>query len=186
MNELLDQIEEALESRLYYVALMGALTLPDIAAALQSEDGCTKAALYMDWLKANFDWTEWAELTPADIYNTRCAMLHQFSAHQQKALRFHRIVFIPPEGGQNPGRVVRQRLDQAQPVGPNSDGEPPFDFYTVDLADFIHDLLAATRAWWNTNASDATVARNRERTFGRRGQEFLPEFPLPPKGYFLS
>jgi hypothetical protein len=39
MNELIAQIHEASNAGLYYLALLGALVLPDICGALDSEEG---------------------------------------------------------------------------------------------------------------------------------------------------
>ncbi len=49
MDELLKQIAHADEAGMYLLALMGALSLPDIAAALQSPDGRTNRKRYERW-----------------------------------------------------------------------------------------------------------------------------------------
>jgi len=40
MRLLLDQIEQSLNHKLYYLSLMAVLAIPDIAGALDSDDGC--------------------------------------------------------------------------------------------------------------------------------------------------
>ena len=53
MDELIKQIRAATEADFYYLALMGALMLPDICGALASENGRATASKFKDWLIAN-------------------------------------------------------------------------------------------------------------------------------------
>ena len=53
MDELIKQIRAATEADFYYLALMGALMLPDICGALASENGRATASEFKDWLIAN-------------------------------------------------------------------------------------------------------------------------------------
>jgi hypothetical protein len=39
MRTVIAQIDKALDGRLYYLALFAALTIPDLAASLESQDG---------------------------------------------------------------------------------------------------------------------------------------------------
>lgn len=49
MRTLVSQTQKAVEAKLYYLALMSALTIPDIAAALESSDGLASGARYAAW-----------------------------------------------------------------------------------------------------------------------------------------
>ena len=49
MEELLIQIELALQYNLYYLALQSTLTLPDICSALIDTKGETSGAKYASW-----------------------------------------------------------------------------------------------------------------------------------------
>lgn len=46
MQTLIAQTRRAIEAELYYLALMSALTIPDIAGALESADGSAKGSRY--------------------------------------------------------------------------------------------------------------------------------------------
>jgi hypothetical protein len=46
MDFLSEQIERALAAQLYYLAVVCALTLPDVCSALESPDGNTNGNLY--------------------------------------------------------------------------------------------------------------------------------------------
>jgi hypothetical protein len=74
VDELIRQIRQASAAGLHYVALFGALSLPDICGSLASDRGRATASTYKDWLKANVpEHAEQAEI----IYGLRCSLLHQ-------------------------------------------------------------------------------------------------------------
>src|SRR3954453_16025202 len=77
MDELIRQIRAATEAGFYYLALMGALMLPDICGAHASDNGRATASKFRDWLAANV--SEQAT-DAAAIYGLRCSLLHQGSA----------------------------------------------------------------------------------------------------------
>jgi hypothetical protein len=54
-----------------------ALTLPDICAALESDDGRTSGAKYKAWLNRNYIEGRATTLTAASLYQYRCGVVHQ-------------------------------------------------------------------------------------------------------------
>lgn len=95
MDELIAQIRQASASGLYYLALLGALTLPDICGALNSENGRASGPKYRDWLRKYIP--EQADEAD-DIYGPRCSLLHQGQA-KPKGGQFP-IAFTHPSVGQ--------------------------------------------------------------------------------------
>lgn len=114
MHTLIDQIEASLGSGLYFLSLYTALTIPDIAGALSSENGAASGAKYAawfeDWVRPRFFETVLASvrlehrqyvqpienpLTGEDCYRFRCSLLHQGSSQHRKS-PFSRIMFIEP------------------------------------------------------------------------------------------
>ena len=74
MDELIRQIRLASQAGLYYLALFGALALPDICGALASDDGKASGPKYIEWLR------EYVPQQAGDaelIYGLRCSLLHQ-------------------------------------------------------------------------------------------------------------
>jgi hypothetical protein len=53
MEVILREIERALVLQLYYLAVAMCLTLPDICAALEADDGETSGARYKAWYNTN-------------------------------------------------------------------------------------------------------------------------------------
>jgi hypothetical protein len=76
MQAITDEIEKALAAGVYYLALMTALSLPDVCAALESPNGATNGAKYKAWYGV---WMapSYPEMTAEDIYGLRCGIVHQ-------------------------------------------------------------------------------------------------------------
>jgi hypothetical protein len=95
MNELIAQIRAASDAGLYYLALLGALVLPDICGALSSKEGTASASKYKEWLRNNVpDQAGQAD----EIYGLRCSLLHQGRAMPHGG--HFPIAFMYPTGGQ--------------------------------------------------------------------------------------
>lgn len=101
MRTLISQTRKAVEAELYYLALMSALTIPDIAAALESADGRANgrryAAWYEHWVRPRLVETRGraSPFSGEQCYGYRCALLHQ-GRSQRKDDAFSRIMFVEP------------------------------------------------------------------------------------------
>lgn len=101
MRTLIAQTRKAMETRLYYVALASALSIPDMAGALSSPDGRATGERYADWYE------KWARPRLAEARNRenpfsgkscyifRCSMLHQ-GRSQRSDSEYTNIMFIEP------------------------------------------------------------------------------------------
>ncbi|ELB2923219.1 hypothetical protein QMT33_002795 [Vibrio alginolyticus] len=90
MQRFIDSIEKSVEDENWYSALYLALTLPDICARLESENGKTSGAKYIAWydkymldkyshhIGRNRELTVF--LSGADCYALRCSALHEGGA----------------------------------------------------------------------------------------------------------
>ena len=92
---LLEQVEKCVSQKLYYVAIMACLAIPDIGGAIDSGDGEASSKTYKRW----FD--KYAvpkyqgiggELTGKECYFLRCSMLHQGKA-KHRGLKYSDIIF---------------------------------------------------------------------------------------------
>jgi hypothetical protein len=97
MEAILKEIRGAFQARLYYLALMLCLALPDICAALESDKEKTSEKQYKAWVKAWLRGHTNAALTPDDLYRLRCGVLHQGRlAHRElgrPGIRYKRVAF---------------------------------------------------------------------------------------------
>ena len=82
MISLAKEIELCLDAGLYHVALLTALTVPDICGAMDAEDGISKhEKTYAPWFKEyvapQYLSSDQRAFTGKDCYQFRCRMLHQ-------------------------------------------------------------------------------------------------------------
>src|SRR5713226_4507778 len=97
MDILTDEIKKALLNKVWYAALILALTLPDVCAALESPDGVSTPdrykAWYAKWLKRKYDM-----ISADDLYFLRCGVAHQ-GKFGHPAMQYQRIFFtLRPNG----------------------------------------------------------------------------------------
>jgi hypothetical protein len=74
VDELIQQIRLASHAGLHYLALFGALALPDICGALASDDGKATGPKYIAWVQT---YVPQQTGKAAEIYGLRCSLLHQ-------------------------------------------------------------------------------------------------------------
>jgi hypothetical protein len=148
VRTLIDQLEKSLASGQYFLSLFTALTLPDIAGALDAEDGMASgaryAAWYEKWARPRFREAVIASLRPdvrqyiGDLqnpldgdacYRFRCSLLHQGTTQHPKS-PFSRIIFIEPGSTTN---VVHYGVVN--------------DALCIDLPSFCREVIAGVRLW---------------------------------------
>jgi hypothetical protein len=135
MLDILTQIEQAKNAGLYYVALFSALSVPDIAGALDSPNGVANGQRYADWFDRHVGPKYLAQGTPTlcgmDCYYFRCSMLHQGTAQlQNPKAQFSRVFFVQPG---------HQWLRMHNNVTHGA--------LNIDLNTFCQDIIDAGRAW---------------------------------------
>jgi len=155
MEELLNQIERAVKAKLYFLALMGVLIIPDICGAIESTDGEASRDKYIKWFDKNLE-PEYGEcFTGADCYYFRCSLLHQGSTRHSNS-RYSRILFIEP--GPRP-------LYHANIMN---------DAFNIDVEIFCHDIIRKARQW--------LVTAKQMPNFQQNIDKFMQRYPngLPP------
>lgn len=101
MRTLISQTRKAVKSELYYLALMSALAIPDIAGALGAENGRSTrdrfAAWYEKWVHPRLAESRGREnpLSGQSCYSFRCSLLHQGRSQRQND-QYSNIMFIEP------------------------------------------------------------------------------------------
>jgi hypothetical protein len=176
MQTLTDQIEASLGSGMYFLSLYTALTIPDIAGALCSENGEASGAKYAAWFE------QWARprfldtvlatvppqhrqyikdmespLTGDACYRFRCSLLHQGSSQHPKS-PFSRIMFIEP--GSTTNVVHYGKLNDA---------------LCIDLNLFCREMISGARLWLKQAAQDPCYVKNYQQ-FARRHEGGLAPY----------
>ena len=159
MEILIREIMEALKHRLLYAALLLTLTLPDICAALESQDGQSNSQRYKDWFNTWLSKKYEDQLDAEDMYRLRCAVAHQ-GRFEHPGMRYERVFFTLRPGGmffhknELPG-VARKGLN-------------------LDLLWFCKDVVENAEAWFAQKKSDPQVQANLARLV-----QFHPNGMLP-------
>jgi hypothetical protein len=155
VHELLDDIDGAADAGLYYLALVGALTVPDMCAALAAKNGRTDETKYKAWARDHLTDGDRQDLTPAELYRFRCSMVHQGSAFYDRTAG--RVMFLEP--APNGNRFRSSWIEDA---------------HLIDLLDLCHEMTAAARRWLDDHGADARVQANLERFIRRHPAGISP------------
>ncbi len=142
MEAILEEIERALEARLYYLAVVMSLTLPDICAALESEDGRTSRSRYTDWYDAHLA-AEFPAMSAVDCYSLRCGVVHQGRLGVAGNQQFGRVIFTLPE-----------------PHGIVIEGGIINDALQLDAVLFCKRVISVVRVWFANVGGDPRVRSN--------------------------
>lgn len=175
MRTLTDQLAQSVNLRLYYLSLFTALTIPDIAGALDSDDGQATGARYAawfeEWIRPVFTEEALAHL-PAELrsqvpppenpltgdacYRFRCSLLHQGSSQHPQS-PYARIIFIEPGATSNVihGCIVNNAL-------------------AIDLPTFCREVISGTRRWLQNVEGTSRYETNYERFAKRHAQGLSP------------
>jgi hypothetical protein len=182
MRTLVDQLEQSLGARLFYLSLFAALAIPDIAGALDSDDGQANGERYArwfdTWVRPVFGETTAATLRqrlpdiPTELlaqmgpdsnpltgqacYRFRCSMLHQGSSQHSKG-PYARIMFVEPEtsSGTIHASIVNDAL-------------------VIDLPTFCREVVTGTRRWLDQAESSSRYQTNYERFAKRHPRGLRP------------
>ncbi|MCV3282724.1 hypothetical protein [Aeromonas veronii] len=148
MELLIKQLENSLESRNYYLSLFTALTLPDIAGAMDSDDGLASGAKYKSWyekwVRPRF-YEMLIESLPVEAreymseienpfdgdacYLFRCSLLHQGRTVHPKN-KYSRIFFVEP--GATTSTFHYNTMNDA---------------LNIDLVSFCREIIAGAKMW---------------------------------------
>jgi hypothetical protein len=146
MELLLQQIEEALTDRLYFVALFTALGLPDICGAIDSSDGQATGPRYQGWFDEYVASKCYGVLSGQDCYIIRCSVLHQGTLEHSRS-RYSRIILTPP----NPQQIVVHLNRMSDASGTSLD---------INIETLCRDLVASVRTWLAAKSNDALFQTN--------------------------
>ncbi|UTH73592.1 hypothetical protein [Chromobacterium sp. IIBBL 290-4] len=140
MDDLLEQIQNANFNGSYYLALFSSLTIPDICAALESEDGQANKNRYTEWfdrwISPKYRINDEVSLSGATCYSYRCSMLHQARSSHPK-MRYDKVFFVEPGlGASFHNNVMEYRI-----------GEEIIRGLNIDVRVFCTGIVSGARDW---------------------------------------
>lgn len=146
MNNIILEIESAIRMGLYNIALQSTLTIPDICAALSSENGETTGKRYKEWFNENVPALCDGYLDGDVVYNLRCSLLHQGKFIHPKQ-GYDRIIFQPPNKN---GIIIHKMI-----ANMNSE-----NILTLNLVKFCEEILFAAKIWVFRNKESENYIKN--------------------------
>lgn len=161
VEELIRQIRAASVAELYYLALFGALALPDICGALASNDGKASGSKYKMWLRDNVP----SQANEADsVYGLRCSLIHQGRAQPHSSAFPIAFTYPSPNVGQihNLSTVVN-----GDRVG------------WLSIPIFVDEVCGGAEAWLVKFGASQTVLTNYEKFARFRPEGLPPHFAGP-------
>jgi len=149
VEDIIHQVRIANRAGIYFVTLFSALALPDICAALESDDGQASKSSFIAWFDTHVAPRYNGFLDGETCYYFRCSMLHQGSTQHPRG-RYSRIIFVEPG---NSGMVLHNNIMN--------------DALNIDVRIFCEDICEAAGRWWNSASTHPRVQANLSR-FVRR------------------
>lgn len=128
MRDFLTQIQTALDSDLYYLALFACLSVPDICGAIGSDNGRAAPRKYKEWFD-KYVGHKCPFVTGEDCYRFRCSLLHQGSSQHPES-RYSRVLFVEPS--------VTTLVLHCNILN---------DALNLDVRIFCRDILSGTEDW---------------------------------------
>jgi hypothetical protein len=163
MDAILDEIKTACWMRLYYLAIMLCLALPDICGALESADGKASEQEYRAWADKWLVHKFHGHLPAQDMYRLRCGVLHQgWMGHP--ALRYNRVAFSVP------GLFDLNFFP--------SKSKP--EILNLNASRFCKAVVESVEAWYQTEKTNPAVIANLPRLVHFRPNGLDPYFPGVP------
>jgi hypothetical protein len=162
MDAILNQIDRALDRGFHYLAVASSLTLPDICAALETENGETSKMLYQKWYDT---WIgpKYPMMTGTDIYRLRSGVVHQ-GIFGPKGMQYDRIVFMLP------GRHTLHRNISSHIAGGTESA------LQLDATIFCRDMIAGVKSWYAAKSNDPNIVANLPRVLQFRPNGIPPHF----------
>ena len=141
MEIIIEELKIAIYNKLFFLAINISLTIPDICAALESENGQTSGTKYKNWVDTYLSPKYDGFISGDDIYKIRCASLHQGKFDHDNP-RFEKIAFqIPEEGLFFHNNIFGKTLQ-------------------LNAGTFIADVIESYNEWKIANSNNETVKTN--------------------------
>jgi hypothetical protein len=144
VEAILRDIERALEAKLYYLAILICVMIPDICAGLERPDGRTSPDLYKKWYTKHIQQTV-GGVPAEECYSLRCGMTHQARTEIKKGYA-DRVIFTTPESGPHVDSIILR--------------DPYNSAYAFDLKLFCGRWIKGTREWLKSVESNFLVQEN--------------------------
>ena len=151
----IQDIEGALSARLYFAAIMGALTIPHLCGALEDSDNRSPGTVWRRWWAENAE-PSFGGCLPADVaYSLRCGYIHQGQVRVVGHPEIKRIAFAMRGFLEDPDAVYFHRNIFN-------------DTLCLDAEFFCSDVMQAADQWWERSKDLPNVLSNGPKVLTRQ------------------
>lgn len=169
MKHFLKEIEIALNSGLYTLALVGALSLPDVCATLELENPDRRDGVgerYKEWYR------NYAEkncfLTAEACYLYRCSMVHKHNSKNKfefqslpffggETINISKVAFFLPSDGRP---KVNNCAIKLHGIDSNTGEQIEDDAIVIELDGFINGMIQSVNEWLEIIKENEYFKRN--------------------------
>ncbi len=124
-----EEMDRCVTAKCYWALLHMVVVMPDICAALESDDGEADDGRYRNWCKRYLSTRKF--LSPDDWHEIRCALLHQGRTVPKRG-RYGSYSFVQPAPS---GDVVHNWVADDRNI-------------TLDVGEMAREMKAAIRSWF--------------------------------------
>ena len=171
LDPIILEIKLALKHGLYYLAIHGCLSIPEICSGLEcrlDDNPFNIKARYISWceryLEPIFD-----SLTSRDFWALRGGVIFTNKKFGRPPNMHNRVLFMLPNG---------------QPIfseNISSNGNGPYGpLMQIDTTFFCRAILRAADQWYAINKENKDISRNQSRLVRRRPHGIVPNFSGMP------
>lgn len=162
LSAILQEIEKAIEAKLYYLAIAVALSVPDICASLEfdpDKPSWSSEKTYIAWCDANIG-ADFKNLSGVDLYRLRGGVLHRGNFDHPKS-NFDRVMFIGPESQIRAHDIVVTVMPGVTFGGISAEAlRISGKILQLDVLQFCKTITDASRRWVVSKTGDTHVKRN--------------------------
>lgn len=158
MDDIIEEIQGCMKSKLYISAVSLALIVPDNCGALQSQNGKTNKDKYVNWFNRYVDESSFIYNFGENAWKLRCSALHQGSyIYQIGEEHYQRIAFVLPvkEGGTIHNIVVN-------------------GIYLISSEIFVNEIINAYKKWKKHIKNNSIYKRNIKKSFSYNPNGLYP------------
>lgn len=144
---LFDEVEKALQAKLYLIALFTTLTIPDICSALESNTPDKNVGdRYRNWCNKHIDISKFSLISTDDIYEMRCKALHngQMKELKKRSTIKDYVLVVPNQGI----TIVNCKAN---------------DTYLYSVEEFCREILKAGYTWSESHKDDPGMSEKMEK-----------------------
>lgn len=156
MDDLISDIQFAVEHERWLLALSGIVALPDICAAVQSQNGETTGSKYKNWVRTYLA-DKYPRLDPDELYKMRCSLLHQGTS---STFKYSRLIFVAPESIVQIHNGLIENGNESVLI--------------LDLPTFCSDVIASVETWRAAVETTANYQRNMDKLMRWRPEGIEP------------